>query len=119
MELFLHHRGNNSAFEDWNNKVRLFYVGAREGQMPELLTMVNHRTHTPIPAVLITGLLSLAYLILSSNVYTLINYIQISYWLAISCAIASLFYFRIKMPDAPRPIRVSTNQDELSSPLLC
>ncbi|KAI6190712.1 Amino acid permease [Aphelenchoides bicaudatus] len=85
---------------------RLFYVGAREGQMPEVLTMVNHKTATPIPAVLVTGLLSLAYLGLSSNVYSLINYIQISYWLAIAFAIASLFYFRIKMPDATRPIKV-------------
>jgi L-type amino acid transporter 8 len=33
---------------------RLFYVGAREGQMPEILTMVNPKTHTPIPAVALT-----------------------------------------------------------------
>lgn len=32
---------------------RLFYVGAREGQMPVLLTMVHHKTHTPIPAVVV------------------------------------------------------------------
>lgn len=47
------------------------------------------------------------YLALSSNVITLINYIQISYWLAIAGAIASLFYFRIKHPDWPRPIKVN------------
>jgi L-type amino acid transporter 8 len=86
---------------------RLFYVGARTGQMPEILTMINHKTRTPIPAVLATSLFSLCYLSLSSDVYTLINYIQISYWLAIAFAILSLFYFRIKMPDAPRPIKVS------------
>lgn len=85
---------------------RLFYVGAREGHMPELLTMVNPKTHTPIPAVALTGLLSIMYLALSSNVIKLINYIQISYWLAIAGAIASLFYFRIKQPDLPRPIKV-------------
>lgn len=32
---------------------RLFYVGAREGQMPELLTMVHHKTRTPVPAVIV------------------------------------------------------------------
>ncbi|KAI6212904.1 Large neutral amino acids transporter small subunit 1 [Aphelenchoides besseyi] len=85
---------------------RLFYVGAREGQMPELLTMIHGKTRTPIPAVLATGILSLAFLSLSSNVFALINYIQISYWLAIAAALGSLFYFRIKRPDAPRPIKV-------------
>lgn len=33
---------------------RLFYVGARKGQMPQLLTMVNPTTRTPIPAVILT-----------------------------------------------------------------
>lgn len=33
---------------------RLFYVGAREGQMPILLTMINKSTRTPIPAVTLT-----------------------------------------------------------------
>ncbi|KAI6230831.1 Large neutral amino acids transporter small subunit 1 [Aphelenchoides fujianensis] len=85
---------------------RLFYVGAQEGQMPQLLTMVHSKTRTPIPAVLATGGLSLAFLSISSNVYALINYIQISYWLAIATAIASLFYFRITRPTAERPIKV-------------
>ncbi|EPB69181.1 hypothetical protein ANCCEY_11731 [Ancylostoma ceylanicum] len=85
---------------------RLFYVGAREGQMPMVLTMINKNTRTPIPAVIVMGVLSLAYLILSKNVYSLINYIQITYWLAIGAAIAALFYLRKKMPDAPRPIKV-------------
>ncbi|CAD5222566.1 unnamed protein product [Bursaphelenchus xylophilus] len=85
---------------------RLFYVGGREGQMPRLLMMINPKTRTPIPAVTLTGLLSIAYLALSNDVIQLINYIQISYWLAIAGAIASLFYFRVTMPDAPRPIKV-------------
>uniref|UniRef100_A0A0N4ZBP1 Large neutral amino acids transporter small subunit 1 n=1 Tax=Parastrongyloides trichosuri TaxID=131310 RepID=A0A0N4ZBP1_PARTI len=86
---------------------RLFYVGAREGQMPLVLTMINKSTKTPIPAVIFTGLLSLAYLFLSKNVFSLINYIAISYWLAIGGAIAALFVFRRTKPDAPRPIKVN------------
>ncbi|GMT22605.1 hypothetical protein PFISCL1PPCAC_13902, partial [Pristionchus fissidentatus] len=85
---------------------RLFYVGAREGHMPGVLTMVNKQTRTPIPAVILTGLLSICYLALSKNIYSLINYIQISYWLAIGAAIAALFWLRRTMPDAPRPIKV-------------
>ncbi|CAB3400501.1 unnamed protein product [Caenorhabditis bovis] len=85
---------------------RLFYCGAREGQMPNVLTMINKSTKTPIPAVVLTGVLSLFYLLLSNNIYSLINYIQVSYWLAIGGAIAALFYFRRTMPDAPRAIKV-------------
>ncbi|CAJ0564844.1 unnamed protein product, partial [Mesorhabditis spiculigera] len=87
---------------------RLFYVGAREGQMPRLLTMINKQTRTPLPAVLFTGFLSLLYLILSDNVFKLINYTQIVYWIAIAAAMVALLWFRKTMPDAPRPIRVPT-----------
>ena len=76
--------------------------------MPMLLTMTNRNTRTPIPAVILTGALSLLYLFASSDVYALITYIQISYWLAIAAAIAALFYFRRSMPDAPRPIKAFT-----------
>lgn len=86
---------------------RLFYVGAREGHMPLVLTMINKQTRTPVPAVIFTGILSLAYLTLSDNVFSLINYIQIVYWLAIACAIAALFALRRKMPNADRPIKVN------------
>ncbi|CAJ0937000.1 unnamed protein product, partial [Mesorhabditis belari] len=48
-------------------------------------------------------LLSLAHLVLSKDVYALINYIQISYWLAITAQWPRLFYFRKLMPDAPNP----------------
>lgn len=33
---------------------RLFYAGAREGQMPSALTMINEYTLTPMPAVIFT-----------------------------------------------------------------
>ncbi len=33
---------------------RLFYAGAREGHMPEILTMININRLTPIPAVIVT-----------------------------------------------------------------
>uniref|UniRef100_A0A183C456 AA_permease domain-containing protein n=1 Tax=Globodera pallida TaxID=36090 RepID=A0A183C456_GLOPA len=86
---------------------RLFYVGAREEQMPIVLTMINKQTRTPVPAIVFLGLLSLIYLAFSNDALKLINYIAISYWLAIGAAIASLFYFRKKMPNASRPIKVN------------
>lgn len=85
---------------------RLFYVGAREGQMPELLTMINKETRTPIPAVSLTGFLALLYLFVSNNANQLIIYMQVSYWLAIGTTVVTLFVLRLKMPNAPRPIKV-------------
>jgi len=85
---------------------RLFLVGAREGHMPNVLTLINVKRQTPVPAVMFTGFLSLLYLFLSDNLYSLINYIQISLWLAIGTAIVALLWLRRKWPDAERPIKV-------------
>ena len=91
--------------------------------MPFVFGMINRKTSTPIPAVIFTGLLSMGYLLLSKDVYSLMNYMQvcepsyaflvvdklnfqISYLLAIAGAILSLFWLRRKMPNAPRPIKV-------------
>uniref|UniRef100_A0A7E4UV32 AA_permease_C domain-containing protein n=1 Tax=Panagrellus redivivus TaxID=6233 RepID=A0A7E4UV32_PANRE len=84
---------------------RLFYVGARNEHFPKFLIMTNPTFRTPIPSVIATGVLSLAYLALSDNAITLINYIAISYWLAIAFATASLFYYRLKIPREEYPFR--------------
>ncbi|KRZ44481.1 Y+L amino acid transporter 1, partial [Trichinella pseudospiralis] len=82
-------------------------TASREGQMPQALTLISLKYITPVPAVILTGLLSCVFLLLSSNIYSLINYIQIVNWLAISLAMLSLFQLRRKLPDAPRTIKVN------------
>lgn len=67
---------------------RLFYAGACEGQMPEILTMIQINRLTPTPAVLCIALLSLIYLA-SDNVYSLINYVGFATW--VSLDLGSLF----------------------------
>lgn len=59
---------------------RLFYAGAAQGQMPEMLTMVSARA-TPAPAVLAVALLSLVYLTVS-DIYALINYVGFATWVS-------------------------------------
>lgn len=112
-------------------------VAGRENHMPWLLSMVNPYRETPIPAVLFTvcwfsitscfqiklhrrnfqGLISLLYLILSDNVYTLINYVQIVNWLAIGIATTGLFWLRRKMPpgkpEFKRPLQVNITNSVL------
>lgn len=60
---------------------RLFYAGACEGQMPEILTMIQIHRMTPTPAVLIMALLSMLYL-MSSDIFALINYVGFATWVS-------------------------------------
>ncbi|KAI0211192.1 Large neutral amino acids transporter small subunit 2 [Lamellibrachia satsuma] len=84
---------------------RLFYVGSREGHMPQVLSMVQVNKLTPAPAVIFMGFTSLLYLS-SVNIESLINYVGFVNWLAIGMSVLALLYFRWKRPDAPRPIKV-------------
>lgn len=85
---------------------RLFYAGACEGQMPEILTMIQIQRLTPTPAVLIMALLSMLYLT-SSNIFALINYVGFATWLSIGAAVLCLPWLRWKQPNLPRPIKVN------------
>ncbi|RCN41674.1 hypothetical protein ANCCAN_12384 [Ancylostoma caninum] len=86
---------------------RIFFVAAREGQMPAVLKLINKRFRTPVPAVIFTCLLSIGYLFLSSNLYVLINASQVTAWLAYTVVAIALFRLRCKYPDAPRPLKVN------------
>jgi amino acid transporter len=88
---------------------RLFFVAGRNQHMPTVLSYVNPYWETPIPAVLFTTVLSMLYLLLSDNIYTLINYVQIVNWLAIGIATAGLLWLRVKQPPSkyPRPLQVN------------
>ncbi|XP_063707414.1 Y+L amino acid transporter 2-like [Culicoides brevitarsis] len=85
---------------------RLFYAGACEGQMPEILTMIQIQRLTPTPAVLIMALLSMLYL-MSSNIFALINYVGFATWLSIGAAVLCLPWLRWKQPNLERPIKVN------------
>lgn len=114
---------------------RLFYAGACEGQMPEILTMIQIQRFTPTPAVLIMALLSMLYLTVS-DIFALINYVGFATWvrflhsthsritfttiysfffksyihtfiqLSIGVAVLCLPWLRWAQPSLPRPIRV-------------
>ena len=84
---------------------RLFYVGAREGQMPEFLTMIQVPHRTPVPAVLCTATLTIFFLFF--KIGALINCIGFVSWLIKGLAVACIPYLRWKRPEMVRPIRVN------------
>lgn len=85
---------------------RLTYVGAREGHLPQILSMVQINRLTPAPSVLFMGFFSLIYLC-STDMYALINYVGFVTWLSIGLSVFSLLVFRWTRPNMERPVKVS------------
>ena len=85
---------------------RLFYAGAREGQMPRGLAMVSPSRSTPTPAVIITVAMAAVYLCVS-DIGRLMNYVGFATWLMIGLSVACLPYLRWRRPEWERPIKVS------------
>uniref|UniRef100_A0A3P9NAB4 Solute carrier family 7 member 11 n=1 Tax=Poecilia reticulata TaxID=8081 RepID=A0A3P9NAB4_POERE len=85
---------------------RMFYVASREGQLPEVLSMIHVRRHTPLAAVLI---LVSALSLFVGDIYSLLNFMSFLRWLFIGVVVLGLIYLRYTKPDLPRPFKVSVS----------
>ncbi|KAJ1217338.1 hypothetical protein NDU88_004932 [Pleurodeles waltl] len=98
-----------SCFGSMNGGVfavsRMFYVASREGHLPEILSMIHVRKHTPLPAVIVLYPLTMV-MLFSADIYSLLNFLSFARWLFIGLAVAGLIYLRYKRPDMPRPFKV-------------
>uniref|UniRef100_A0A8C1TFD4 Solute carrier family 7 member 11 n=1 Tax=Cyprinus carpio TaxID=7962 RepID=A0A8C1TFD4_CYPCA len=84
---------------------RMFFVASREGQLPEVLSMIHIRRHTPLPAVIVLYPITLLILFLG-DIYSLLNFMSFLRWLFIGVAVIGLIYMRYTRPDMPRPFKV-------------
>uniref|UniRef100_H3A982 Large neutral amino acids transporter small subunit 2 n=1 Tax=Latimeria chalumnae TaxID=7897 RepID=H3A982_LATCH len=84
---------------------RLFFAGAREGHLPSLLAMIHIKRCTPIPALLFTCITTLL-MLMTSDIYTLINYVGFINYLFYGVTVAGQIVLRWKQPNIPRPIKV-------------
>ncbi|XP_077388502.1 cystine/glutamate transporter isoform X2 [Festucalex cinctus] len=84
---------------------RSFLVASREGQLPEVYSMIHIRRNTPIGAVLLLYPLTILELFLG-DIESLLNFMSFLRWLSIGVVVLGLIYLRYTRPDIPRPFKV-------------
>ncbi|XP_015913653.1 Y+L amino acid transporter 2 [Parasteatoda tepidariorum] len=85
---------------------RLFFVGARQGHLPSIVSMINLNHSTPAPSLIFLAIMTILYLWVG-GIYVLINFTSFIEALFITLTIAALLYLRIRAPKMERPIKVS------------
>jgi APA family basic amino acid/polyamine antiporter len=83
---------------------RVFYAMARDGLFFQTLARVHPRFGTPAVAILASAAWS-AFLALSGTFEQLLTYVVFAAWGFFALAAASIFVYRRRRPDAPRPFR--------------
>ena len=86
---------------------RLSLAAGRQGHLPEVLSMIHRKRHTPIPAVIMTTIISLVMLIPdASGLETLISFFNFSCWFIYGLSLFAVVILRYKQPNLHRPYKV-------------
>ncbi|XP_069484924.1 cystine/glutamate transporter-like [Ambystoma mexicanum] len=84
---------------------RMLFAASREGQWPQLFSMIHIRRHTPLPALIL--MMPLIFLMISiGDLYGLLNFYSFSRWLFMGLATLGLVIHRFRHPELPRPFKV-------------
>lgn len=84
---------------------RLFFVGARNCHLPNIISMINYKYLTPAPSLLTILILTL---VMQSfeEIFFLIEMMGFGFAIVLTCVFAGQIYLRFKEPDIPRPIKL-------------
>jgi basic amino acid/polyamine antiporter, APA family len=85
---------------------RVPYAVARDGYFFSALGKVHPRFHTPTGAIVLQAVLSILLLLLGGNFRQLFSLAIFAEWLFYMIAGSTVFVFRWREPDAPRPYRM-------------
>jgi APA family basic amino acid/polyamine antiporter len=85
---------------------RVPYAAARDGLLFPALAKVHPRFHTPATAIVVQCGLAVGLLTVSGKFRELFSLAIFAEWLFYMIAASTVFVFRRKVPDAPRPYRV-------------
>ncbi|XP_013133746.1 PREDICTED: large neutral amino acids transporter small subunit 1 [Papilio polytes] len=85
---------------------RLFFVGARNGHLPLVISLIDVRRLTPVPSLIFMCLVTLV-LLMYNDVESLMIYVTAVEAIFILCSVAGLLWMRYTHPKLHRPIRVS------------
>lgn len=85
---------------------RVPYAVAKDGYFFRALAEVHPRFHTPSVAIAVQAVLSILLLLLGANFRQLFSLAIFAEWLFYMIAASTVFVFRRKEPDAPRPYRM-------------
>ncbi|XP_017281590.1 b(0,+)-type amino acid transporter 1 isoform X2 [Kryptolebias marmoratus] len=84
---------------------RVCFVAAREGHMPDILSMAHVHRLTPSPALIFTTIVSLIVLI-PGDFQSIVNFFSFTAWIFYAITLSGLIYLKIKKPELPRPYSV-------------
>ncbi|XP_035024443.1 b(0,+)-type amino acid transporter 1 [Hippoglossus stenolepis] len=84
---------------------RVCFVAAREGHMPDILSMAHVHRLTPSPALIFTTIVSLVVLI-PGDFQSIVNFFSFTAWFFYAITLSGLLYLKIKKPELPRPYSV-------------
>ncbi|XP_020639949.3 b(0,+)-type amino acid transporter 1 [Pogona vitticeps] len=84
---------------------RVCYIAAREGHMPDILSMAHIRCLTPSPALIFTSVVSLM-MVVSGNFSQIVNLFSFTAWIFYGITVTGLLYLKIKKPELPRSYKV-------------
>ncbi|KAL1783002.1 b(0,+)-type amino acid transporter 1-like isoform X1 [Sigmodon hispidus] len=86
---------------------RLCYAAAREGHMPQIMSMIHVHRLTPAPALVFTTAVALV-LVIPGNFSTFVNFLSFLSWLTSGTTFGCLLYLRIKTKNLPHTYKVPT-----------